>query len=639
MSIRDTTISTGQTDQLEKPPADKAQDYISKQLELILSGFAELKNGFNTIAQENAELKQEVTAITTNLKEKLSANEQQKAEFKKEAFAKFSTQEKRPDTASELIIKNGAPPTSTLTLTSLHEEVLINEVNNDPKLTPAFQPPLEPQAPSHGHRETKLPLNQPYPDQSAPVRQRAIYKQLSIPGVHTNILITDIDARREFETQCYTHLIQHCPKEGLYQFDSIHVPKPTTVKDATSFERYFELLLTFKSTNWVTDDRIIPWIDQAIRSTRNARLEKVIDVKTPTATALGKPILWSTIYAIAIRQAAKQVKQQSFSARVADCFQKEKTLGDAWLDYMEIAADGIQTFGAEANIICYYLWHTCPDIMQTFVQRSNCHLAISAVRNATLTDYAENMPKLVDKCKRIDQIALEDDMTWYLEQDESGYETMIRLIRSVSQTTRPPRDTTSYKYQQREPITPKYQHREPPNQRYQNTAKHQCYICDGKPHSEPHTSTNCPCTIRNLASGHMRRHQNGRLRLKDGTVLKYADRPVNLTFHGQLIHDDPYLAVANKPPVACSDKLEIQELKPNMPQITLEPKREDVAPYQPTDQTEFVCSLYLVDHDVQTRSKHKNASVKNKNLAYQIYPWLTSQIYHNVPKHASAREA
>ncbi len=120
MSIRDTTISTGQADQLDEQPADKVQENISKQLELLLSRFAEFEKRFNAIEQDNADFK-----------EKSSANEQQKAEFKEESSAKSSTQVNRPDTASELIVRNGAPQTSTLTLMSLHEEVLIDEVNNN----------------------------------------------------------------------------------------------------------------------------------------------------------------------------------------------------------------------------------------------------------------------------------------------------------------------------------------------------------------------------------------------------------------------------------------------------------------------------------------------------------------------------
>lgn len=56
MSIHDTTNSTGQADQLDKQPTDKAQDNISKQFKLLLSSFAQLK-------ESNAELKETLNAI------------------------------------------------------------------------------------------------------------------------------------------------------------------------------------------------------------------------------------------------------------------------------------------------------------------------------------------------------------------------------------------------------------------------------------------------------------------------------------------------------------------------------------------------------------------------------------------------
>lgn len=278
--------------------------------------------------------------------------------------------------------------------------------------------------------------------------------------MHSNILTTRITARRDFEAQYYTHLIQNCLKERINHFDSIHVPKSTTVKDAISFKLYFESLLAYKSSIWVTDDRIISWIDQATRSTRNARLEEFIEENKPTATASENLILWVTIYAIAVRQAAKRSKPKSYTARVANASKEKNPLGDAWLDYTEFAAEGLETFGAEAAVMCYFMWQTCPTIMTEFAQTSNSHLEIGTIRIASLEDYLMNMPTLVARCKAIDILAFESEMTWYLARDESASEITIKPLRSATQMVRPFRDTISYKFQNREVSSPRYQGRE-----------------------------------------------------------------------------------------------------------------------------------------------------------------------------------
>ena len=265
--------------------------------------------------------------------------------------------------------------------------------------------------------------------------------------------------------------------------------------------------MIYKSNNWATDERIISWLDQAIRSSRNDRLQSIIDEDIPTSIHENYPVLWIQIYKTSNYEATEQVLSKPFLDKVAECFQHEKKLGAAWIDYKRVATAPTKSFGAQSAIVCYYLWQTCPNTMSAFVQRSNRYLPLAAIREATLADYFKNAPDLVTECEQIDMIAFQEDMSRYLQTNKLASKTMIKPIRSVSQNTRSPRDTTSYKSQQREPSTPKYQHREPPNQKYQNTAKHECYICDGKPHSEPHTSTNCPCTIRNLASGHMFRRK------------------------------------------------------------------------------------------------------------------------------------
>lgn len=109
-----------------------------------------------------------------------------------------------------------------------------------------------------------------------------------------NILISEVTARERFEAEV-NYQTNDCPKEGIQLFDYI-VPEPTTM-DAISFKRYFQQL--YKSNNWATDDRIIPWLNQAIRNSRNARLQKVIDETIPSAMVLEKPILWIYIYEIA----------------------------------------------------------------------------------------------------------------------------------------------------------------------------------------------------------------------------------------------------------------------------------------------------------------------------------------------------
>lgn len=90
-------------------------------------------------------------------KKKLSANEQQKAEFKKEPLNKFSTQAERPVTAFELIVRNEAPQARTLAITP-QIEAFSDKVNTDsqaaspePKFEPAFQAPPTPYEPLHGH--------------------------------------------------------------------------------------------------------------------------------------------------------------------------------------------------------------------------------------------------------------------------------------------------------------------------------------------------------------------------------------------------------------------------------------------------------------------------------------------------------
>lgn len=174
-----------------------------------------------------------------------------------------------------------------------------------------------------------MPEGQLYPDQTTTAKQEAIYKPLTIPGVNMNILTADITAREDFEAKGNDHQIKNCPKEVFQQYDFIHVPKPTTIKDAISFKRYFQQLMIYKSNNWATDDRIIPWLDQAIRDTRNARLQKVIDETIPSAMASEKPILWIFIYEIAAFQATQQTKNKLFPARVAECFQHEKSIEEA----------------------------------------------------------------------------------------------------------------------------------------------------------------------------------------------------------------------------------------------------------------------------------------------------------------------
>lgn len=174
-----------------------------------MSSFAELKEEVNAeLKKSNAELREEVNAIAADFKEKLSANEQQMAEFKNEPFAKYSIQEKRPDTTSELVVKNGAPQTSTLTWLSLPEEILINEVKNDPHAGPKepkletaleteFQAPATPHLPLHAKGAT-TPTGKLYLDQPTLAQSEAIYTPPTIPGVNENILTTDVTAREQF---------------------------------------------------------------------------------------------------------------------------------------------------------------------------------------------------------------------------------------------------------------------------------------------------------------------------------------------------------------------------------------------------------------------------------------------------------
>lgn len=58
MSIHDTTPSTSQADKLDEQPTEKARDNISKQLELLLSSFDELKERFNAIEQDKTDFKE-----------------------------------------------------------------------------------------------------------------------------------------------------------------------------------------------------------------------------------------------------------------------------------------------------------------------------------------------------------------------------------------------------------------------------------------------------------------------------------------------------------------------------------------------------------------------------------------------------
>ena len=254
-----------------------------------------------------------------------------------------------------------------------------------------------------------------------------------------------------------------------------------------------------------------------------------------------------------------------------------------------------------------------------FVKRSDRYVPLAAIREATLDDYFRFTPNLVMECELIDISAFQEDMSRYLKLTKLASKTMIKPITSAPKMTRTPREATPYNSQQREPTTSKFQHRGSPNPRYQNTVKHQYYICDGKPHPEPHTSTICPCTITSLASGQFR-HQNGRLCSKNGTVLRYADRPVNVTYRDQLIHGDSYLAVANKQPVARSNKLEIKGPQLNVLQIKLIPRIEDIPTSHSTNPTASVCSLHVVDHKVQIRSKLRKRMREEQELGLPDLP-------------------
>jgi hypothetical protein len=78
--------------------------------------------------------------------------------------------------------------------------------------------------------------------------------------------------------------------------------------------------------------------------------------------------------------------------------------------------------------------------------------------------------------------------------------------------------------------------------------------------------------------------------------------------------------VANKPPVARSNKLEVKEPNPKVPQITLAPELEEIAPYQITDPTAYVCPLHVVDHEVQTRSKSQKRKLEEQELGLTDLP-------------------
>lgn len=72
--------------------------------------------------------------------------------------------------------------------------------------------------------------------------------------------------------------------------------------------------------------------------------------------------------------------------------------------------------------------------------------------------------------------------------------------------------------------------------------------------------------------------------------------------------------------MARSNKLEVKEPNPKVPQITLAPKLEEIAPYQITDPTAYVCPLHVVDHEVQTRSKSQKRKLEEQELGLTDLP-------------------
>lgn len=156
MSIHDTTNSTGQADQLDKQPTDKAQDNISKQFKLLLSSFAQLK-------ESNAELKETLNAIfkiMLTLK-KRSAPPINKRPSSREKYSPIF-QLRQKDLTLPLSFSLETSPQARSPTTTPQIEAITDEVNTSPHAGPpelkfetAFQPSPKPHASTYGHVKTK----------------------------------------------------------------------------------------------------------------------------------------------------------------------------------------------------------------------------------------------------------------------------------------------------------------------------------------------------------------------------------------------------------------------------------------------------------------------------------------------------